>query len=183
MAAFLRFIMSEWWGHYRKNRLLQRRFPSIRLWHNVQIIGPPDNLKLGQAVEIQSNVVLHLGGQEWCRFSGSLQISDNACLSPNVVIYAAGPGGVRIGKNFDCGPGVGIFSSRTDIEQAGAHVFAPVVIGDNVTLFANVVVSPGVRIGNNVVVAANSVVTRDLPDNCFAGGAPARIIRQGIRNT
>lgn len=55
---------------------------------------------------------------------------------------------------------------------------SPVVIGDNVWLGAKVTVIQGVTIGNNVVVGANSVVTHDLPDNCVAVGAPARVVRQ-----
>lgn len=55
---------------------------------------------------------------------------------------------------------------------------SPIVIGDNVWLGAKVTVTQGVTIGNNVVVGANSVVTHDLPDNCVALGAPARVVRQ-----
>jgi acetyltransferase-like isoleucine patch superfamily enzyme len=54
---------------------------------------------------------------------------------------------------------------------------SPIVIGDNVWLGAKVTVIQGVTIGNNVVVGANSVVTHDLPDNCVAVGAPARVVR------
>ena len=36
----------------------------------------------------------------------------------------------------------------------------------------------GVRIWNNVVVAAGAVVTKDVPDNCVAGGVPARFIKE-----
>jgi serine O-acetyltransferase len=32
-------------------------------------------------------------------------------------------------------------------------------------------------IGNNVTVGANSVVTKDIPDNAIVGGVPAKIIR------
>ena len=35
---------------------------------------------------------------------------------------------------------------------------------------------PDVRIGSNVIIAAGSVVSKDIPDNCVAGGVPARII-------
>ena len=55
---------------------------------------------------------------------------------------------------------------------------SPIVIGDNVWLGAKVTVIQGVTIGNNVVVGANSVVTHDLPDNCVAVGAPARVVHQ-----
>ena len=37
---------------------------------------------------------------------------------------------------------------------------------------------PGVTIGDNVIIGANSVVTKDIPDNCIAVGMPAKIIRQ-----
>lgn len=42
---------------------------------------------------------------------------------------------------------------------------APVYIGDNVWLGANVVVLKGVTIGDNAVIAANSVVSKDVPAN------------------
>lgn len=54
---------------------------------------------------------------------------------------------------------------------------SPIVIGDNVWLGAKVTVIQGVTIGNNVVVGANSVVIHDLPDNCVAVGAPARVVQ------
>jgi hypothetical protein len=34
----------------------------------------------------------------------------------------------------------------------------------------------GVKIGNNVIVGANSVVTKDIPDNSVYAGNPARFI-------
>ncbi|MBQ3504904.1 MAG: sugar O-acetyltransferase [Oscillospiraceae bacterium] len=53
----------------------------------------------------------------------------------------------------------------------------PVTIGHDCWFGANVVVCPGVTVGNNVVIGAGSVVTRDIPDNTFAAGNPARVIR------
>ena len=35
-----------------------------------------------------------------------------------------------------------------------------------------------VHIENNVAIAANSVVTKDIPDNCIVGGIPARILSE-----
>lgn len=52
----------------------------------------------------------------------------------------------------------------------------PTVIGDNVWLGANVVVTSGVTIGERCVVGANSVVTGDLPPRTVAVGAPARVV-------
>lgn len=54
----------------------------------------------------------------------------------------------------------------------------PVVIGNNCWFGANVVVCPGVTIGNGCVIGAGSVVTKNIPDNSFAAGVPARVIRK-----
>jgi acetyltransferase-like isoleucine patch superfamily enzyme len=52
----------------------------------------------------------------------------------------------------------------------------PTVIGDNVWLGANVVVTSGVTIGRRCVIGANSVVTSDIPEFTVAVGAPAKVI-------
>lgn len=38
------------------------------------------------------------------------------------------------------------------------------------------IILPNVKIGNNVVIAAGSIVSKDIPDNCVAGGVPAKVI-------
>jgi acetyltransferase-like isoleucine patch superfamily enzyme len=65
---------------------------------------------------------------------------------------------------------------RIDGRNEDAPV-APTRIGRGVWLGARVVVLKGVTIGDNTVVAANSVVTKDLPNNVLAGGNPARVIQ------
>lgn len=54
----------------------------------------------------------------------------------------------------------------------------PVHIGNDCWLCANVTVCPGVTIGDNCVIGAGSVVTGDIPSNCFAAGNPCRVIRE-----
>lgn len=34
----------------------------------------------------------------------------------------------------------------------------------------------GVNIGNNVIIGANSLVNKDIPDNCVAAGNPAKVL-------
>lgn len=157
---------------------IRKRFPTISIEQGLVIKGNLSNLMLGRNVQIQSGVVLHLGGMEWCLNQGMIEIGENSVISPNCVIYGAGPGGVHIGKNFDCGPGVGIFSSGTNYEKGiGHYIFAPVIIGDDVMICSNSVISPGTEIGRGAVIAACSVVTKNIPENAFAGGAPARVIK------
>ncbi len=165
---------------------VQKHFPGTMMEDGVQIKGDLENLKLGKNVILQKGTVINLGGSEWCRNEGSLEIGDDSILSPHCVVYAAGPGGVKIGKHFECGPGVGIYANRTDYVKGSAagnerHLFKRVEIGDNVIIYANAVIGPGVKIGDNAAIAACSAVTRDVPPNSLAGGTPARVLRSSVK--
>ncbi|HET7539206.1 MAG TPA: hypothetical protein VFK05_05020 [Polyangiaceae bacterium] len=61
--------------------------------------------------------------------------------------------------------------------RSGERRFGPIEIGDGAWLASRVVVLPGIRIGAGSIVAAASVVTRDIPPNTLAVGAPARVVR------
>ena len=71
-----------------------------------------------------------------------------------------------IGDNFSC----------IHMTTLGATGKGRPVIGDNVSLGANVTIIGPVHIGNNVTVGAGSLVVKDIPDNCVVGGNPARIL-------
>lgn len=159
-----------------KRILLVMRNPTCAFEAGVQAKGPLSALRLGRNVVVQKGVVIHTGGKAWCNGVGGVDIGGDSVISPNCVIYGAGAR-VKIGARFDCGPGVGIFASRTDHTCRATHVFKDVVIGDDVTVFAHAVISPGVRIGDGAVIAAGSVVTTDVPSGAMYGGAPARAIR------
>jgi len=62
-------------------------------------------------------------------------------------------------------------------ESPDIDVVRPIRIGNNVFIGYQAVIMPGVVIGNNVVIGARAVVTRDVPDNSVAVGAPARVIK------
>lgn len=49
-------------------------------------------------------------------------------------------------------------------------------IYDNVFLGANAMLMGGIKVGPNAIVAANSVVTKDVPENSVVAGNPAKII-------
>ena len=55
-------------------------------------------------------------------------------------------------------------------------------LGNNVTVGTGAKVLGNIRIGNNVKIGGNSVVVKDVPDNCTVVGVPGRIIkRNGCR--
>lgn len=37
-----------------------------------------------------------------------------------------------------------------------------------------------IRVGDNVSIGANSLVNKDVPDNCMVGGVPAKVIKPEI---
>jgi acetyltransferase-like isoleucine patch superfamily enzyme len=65
------------------------------------------------------------------------------------------------------------------IRPASREIYSkgPVIIEDNVWIGEGVAIMPNVRIGQNSIIGANSVVTRDIPENSVAVGNPARIIK------
>ena len=76
-----------------------------------------------------------------------------------------------IGETFSCRHST-TFGNKID----GNNENRP-IIGDNVSLGANVVIVEGVKIGNNLTIGAGSVVVKDIPDNSVAVGNPAKVIK------
>jgi acetyltransferase-like isoleucine patch superfamily enzyme len=56
-----------------------------------------------------------------------------------------------------------------------------VVIGNDVWIGCNATILSGVKIGDGSVIAANSLVTKDVPDYSIVGGNPAKVIRKDFR--
>lgn len=52
------------------------------------------------------------------------------------------------------------------------------VIGNNVEILPNAVISGAITIGNNCVIGPGAVVYKSIPDNCVVVGNPAYILKQ-----
>lgn len=112
-----------------------------------------------------------------------LEIGDNTKISYMVSISV----GIRVSIGSDC-----LLAERVVVSDNHGHPVAPnrrhqkvrldeiaaVTIGNNVWIGNGVFVGRGVSIGDGAVIGANSVVIDDIPSNCVAAGAPAKIIRQ-----
>jgi serine O-acetyltransferase len=90
------------------------------------------------------------------------------------------PVGIVIGRDIKIGRNVIIFQNVTigGRRLGEAKQGKMPWVGDNTVIFAGAVIVGEVSIGKNCVIGANSVVTMDVPDNCMAVGAPARIIKK-----
>ncbi|MGN6605141.1 MAG: acyltransferase [Ginsengibacter sp.] len=89
---------------------------------------------------------------------------------------------IIIGKNVMVGANVLItdhdwHSMDPDNRENGIPETKPVKIEDNVFIGYSSSILKGVTIGKNSVIGANSVVTKDIPENVIAAGNPCKIIR------
>ena len=114
---------------------------------------PPFSTDFGKNIALGSRIFINSG----CRFQdqGGITIGDDCLIGHNAVLATL---------NHDLDP-----AKRADLHPA------PIVIGRNVWIGANVTVLPGVTIGENAVVAAASVVTKDVPADTVVVGSPARV--------
>ena len=77
----------------------------------------------------------------------------------------------KIGHNCSILPGV-VFGNKSQESKC-----QPIIVGDNCFFGLDAKIFGPVKIGNNVTIGANSVITKDIPDNAVVGGVPAKIIR------
>jgi len=114
---------------------------------------------------------------------GEIDFGNNFSSNQNVIFNADHGGRLTFGENCLVGP-MSIFRTSNHkfdtlsipINLQG-HDSGDISIGNDVWIGSHVVVLPGVKIGNSVVIGAHSVVTKDIPDNAVAIGAPAIVIR------
>ena len=113
----------------------------------------------------------HFCALDNCRFSahgGLLQIGNNVGFNSNCIISSHSR--IEIGNNVEVGPNVCIYDQDHDTKceggiKAGKFITAPVNIGDNTWIGANVVILRGTNIGRNCIIAAGSIVKGEVPDN------------------
>lgn len=91
-------------------------------------------------------------------------------------------GHIYVGNRVLFGPNVTVATAShplySRLRRQEMQYNKDVYIGENVWIAANVVILPGVHIGKNTVIGAGSVVTRDIPENVVAVGAPCRVLRE-----
>jgi maltose O-acetyltransferase len=124
------------------------------------------------------NGYIHIEARE---ATASIEIEDGVWINNNAAIIAE-RSSIRIGANTLIGTEFTVYDSdfhdlHPNNRMSGMCECESVRIGKNVFIGSRVMVLKGVNIGDNSVIASGSVVTNSIPQNCIAGGVPARVIR------
>lgn len=117
------------------------------------------------------------------RLLSPANVSIGNCCCINHGTDIGGAGGVEIGDFVLIGPNCQILTSNHKYDSCEKPISyqwidnAPVKIGDDVWLAANVVILPGVTVGRGAIIGAGAVVTKDVAPFAIVGGVPAKLIK------
>ena len=160
-----------------------------------KIIGPPRVLrygnhvntallqafgaKVGKDIICNSPVVLNNARRGF----KNPTLGDNCFFNGNNFLDLRGK--ITLEKGVSLGPGVIImthnrYNHKAFLEEKLSHTCGvkDVLIKEGSGIKAGALIVHGITIGKNAVVGGNSVVNRDVPDNCFVAGVPAHLIKE-----
>lgn len=109
-----------------------------------------------------------------------IEIGDNSQIGINCIM----DNDIIIGDDVTMGPDVIIYTSSHEykdlnipINKQGEKEHRQVIIGNNVWIGARCIILPGVVIGDNSIIGANTVVTKNVPENSVFCGAEGRVVK------
>lgn len=150
-------------------------------------INPKSNVSIGRAFIVNSGPKFGIGttmSKITVAKGASLKIGDYVGISSTTILVN---NSLEIGNHVNIGGGCFINDSnnhsidwrdRTDRKQDVLKAkSAPIVICDYVFIGARSMILKGVTIGEKSIIAAGSVVVKDIPANCIAGGNPCKVIK------
>lgn len=177
MLLFVDRCFNHFLRWYRKKCFLLKtgiKKSDVRLSGKVNLLsGIKSKIFLGEGCSLYDGATL---------LGGPITLGDNVSIGQNTIIAAIGEDGVTIGNNTIIAAQCYIIDCDHSFEP-GALIrnqkqkTAPIHIGDDVWVAANVTILKGVTIGDGAVIGAKSLVNKDIPANAVAVGTPARVIK------
>ena len=141
----------------------------VRIWRSNGSVSVGDRVLLHRDVKLSA-----YGSEEKAR----IIIGDRSYIGDRTEIHAGSL--VEIGSGCDISWDCNILDRDYHKFNAEEEKILPVKICDNVWIGCGATILKGVTIGEGSVIAAGSVVTKDIPPKCLAGGNPARVIKEDI---
>jgi len=161
-----------------------------------KVIGPPRVLRYGSPINVailkafganveEKNVIIcsPVFLQSAKNGYGNLTIKESCYFNGNNYLDLTGR--ITLEKGVSLGPGVIVmthnrYNHNAFLEERLAHTcgIKDVLIKEGAGIKAGALIIHGITIGRNAVVAGNAVVNRDVQDNCFVAGVPARLVKE-----
>ncbi len=127
--------------------------------------------------EISPRVRVHATARIWAPWN--LKMGDYATLSPDVDCYCVAP--ISIGAHATISQYSYLCAATHDHEDRNFTLLsAPITIGDQAWIAADVFIGPGVTVGEGAVVGARSSVFRDVKPWTVVVGNPAKYLKERI---
>jgi len=178
---FLNFLVTYFPGS--SGNMLRRLLYKVRL----SSLGTKLYTEIGFRLTCPRNIVIgnNADFMRDCSLNscnGKINIGDNIAVNQNVDINSSDGGFIEIGNDVCIGNNVviraadHIYKRGKKITEFG-HAGGKIIIGDNVWIGANCVITRNIRIGNHSIINAGSIVTRDVDAYSIVGGNPAKQIK------
>lgn len=166
---FFRLFFSSSFQSYGKKTSVMRPMKI----HGAQYITLKDKVYIQDnawlmALRIDKKPVLSIGSRTYIGHYAHLSCVNSIIIQEDVLMADK----VFISDNTH-----GYSKGDVPFKNQDIHNVGSVVIGTGTWLGENVCVI-GAKIGKQSIIAANSVVTKDVPDYCIAAGSPAKVIKQ-----
>jgi acetyltransferase-like isoleucine patch superfamily enzyme len=166
----LRYVLPLWLVQWFTNWLPENQI-TIRLRG---FLIKPFFCKCGKNFQIARNITfLNPHG---------ITIGDNVYIATGC--WIDGIGGLKIDDEVEISPFVVITTSshcfKDNSVRFGGSITACVHIGKGSWVASHTTIVSGCSIGSGTIIGSNAVVTKDIPDNVFAAGAPAKVVGSRI---
>ena len=114
-----------------------------------------------------------------CKFFhiGKFSLGKNSTV--NFGCYLDNRRGIKIGNNTAIAHNVKIYTLGHNIDSPRFETKgAQVTIGNDVFIFSNAMIMPGVTIGDGAVILPGSIVTKNVEPFTVVGGIPAKFVKK-----